>query len=305
MDALEALETVAKAARSGCSYLGAIRQAYRDAKAVEPQSDYYASGLGVAEEGGEALEPHFQSFYIQGEKVGPYDGWVNNPCESGCDCGECYSRDPADETSHHCQATAPTVEPRMECESVDAAEPFDWCGEHGTTWGICGDWPHGITPVWIDPPATTAPTEDHRGYYESPTCEEIDETAMAGFAHGCYYDPGHDGDHRCLCGHFWPNAPQSPPSSAGRGVGSPGVSAGAEESAPPGKRTTPGEFAAVAVLNSLADHQFRADPGSDPDFDQAGCCTCSVALPMDEYDWREHVAAEIRRRIDAAITTSQ
>ena len=66
---------------------------------------------------------------------------------------------------------------------------------------------------------------------------------------------------------------------------------------------TPGEFAAVAVLNGLADHKFRADPGSDPDFDQAGCCTCSVALPMDEYDWREHVAGEVRRRIDAAITS--
>jgi hypothetical protein len=81
------------------------------------------------------------------------------------------------------------------------------------------------------------------------------------------------------------------------------VSAGPPSTAPSEERTTPGQFAAVAVLNSLADHQFRADPGSDPDFDQAGCCTCSVAKPMDEYDWREHVAAEIQRRIDAAISS--
>ena len=28
--------------------------------------------------------------------------WVNSPCEYGCGCGECYSRSPDQEDSHHC-----------------------------------------------------------------------------------------------------------------------------------------------------------------------------------------------------------
>lgn len=28
--------------------------------------------------------------------------WVNSPCDYGCDCGECYSRSPDQEDSHHC-----------------------------------------------------------------------------------------------------------------------------------------------------------------------------------------------------------
>ena len=31
--------------------------------------------------------------------------WVNRCCRYGCDCGECYSRSPDDESSHHCEAT--------------------------------------------------------------------------------------------------------------------------------------------------------------------------------------------------------
>jgi hypothetical protein len=67
MDAVQAFETVAKAAKSsaevagkaGKSYFCAIRQAYRDAlkPSGDPESDYYASRLGRAEEGGEAWEP--------------------------------------------------------------------------------------------------------------------------------------------------------------------------------------------------------------------------------------------------------
>lgn len=31
--------------------------------------------------------------------------WINSCCAYGCDCGECYSRSPDDESSHHCELT--------------------------------------------------------------------------------------------------------------------------------------------------------------------------------------------------------
>lgn len=31
--------------------------------------------------------------------------WINRPCPYGCDCGECYSRSPDDQGSHHCDLT--------------------------------------------------------------------------------------------------------------------------------------------------------------------------------------------------------
>jgi hypothetical protein len=34
----------------------------------------------------------------------PGRSWVNSPCAYGCDCGECYSRSPDQEDSHHCIA---------------------------------------------------------------------------------------------------------------------------------------------------------------------------------------------------------
>lgn len=73
------------------------------------------------------------------------------------------------------------------------------------------------------------------------------------------------------------------------------------EGTSPAGLSTPGEFAAVAVREVLAEHYFwRANHSS---IGSEAHCACGDR-PHDQFEWREHVAAEVARRIDAA-TNSQ
>jgi hypothetical protein len=105
-------------------------------------------------------------------------------------------------------------------------------------------------------------------------------------------------------------APQDPPSTSpaaytptvdGEGD-SPEVSA---TPAPSGEYATtaeddPGEFAAVAVREVLADHAFLPDPMHTQEYETKGACLCDPARGCWESDWRDHVAEEVSRRINAA-----
>lgn len=101
-----------------------------------------------------------------------------------------------------------------------------------------------------------------------------------------------------------PSAEDDPagfPEPAGSPTVPAGVSAGLPTTAPPAGLPTPGEFAAVAVCEVLADHYFwRANHSS---IGSEAHCACGDR-PHGQFEWREHVAAEVQRRIDAA-TNSQ
>jgi hypothetical protein len=62
----------------------------------------------------------------------------------------------------------------------------------------------------------------------------------------------------------------------------------------------PGEFAAVAVREVLADHAFLPDPMHTQEYETKGACLCDPARLCWESDWRDHVAEEVSRRINAA-----
>ena len=82
--------------------------------------------------------------------------------------------------------------------------------------------------------------------------------------------------------------------------------AGVEHPVPAAEGTTPGEYAAVAVREVLAEHQPVASKhGVDCGPSWADYVTPDSADHYqhfaDWFDWREHVSAEIARRIDAAV----
>ena len=67
----------------------------------------------------------------------------------------------------------------------------------------------------------------------------------------------------------------------------------------PAGSPTAGEFAAVAVCNVLAEHMPVGDT-----LNGLGNCECAPGdSRIDDYEWREHVGAEVARRIDAAGKT--
>lgn len=128
MDALTVFEAALKAGRS---YLGAVRQAYRDAKTGDAQ-DFYDLRFGKAEEGGEALEPALittdELFAMR------TDAWDHRPPVCGkhypasCDCfvPHFHAPDPRRCWCDRAAADAPAAELRMESDGPDAADAEMW-----------------------------------------------------------------------------------------------------------------------------------------------------------------------------------
>lgn len=257
MDALAIFELGAKAGRA---YVRAIRQAWAEAFAeaykdrpADPQSDYYASRLGRAEEGGEALEPSPAIAEVQSrlDQLGAYRE-------------RCHRRKPND---------PPNI--------------ATFCDE---LVGHDGDHRHGQSEFWANAAVERL----------VPLCTF------------CDLPKGHVGGHiGCRCtdcsaaNSVADTAPPVPSSSAGRGVGSPGVSAGAEESAPPGWRSDVGTI----VAEVLAEHQAwlrTTDDGYNGRVYCYGACFGDDCAPHAMYDdqraWREHVAPIIAAAVGVGAT---
>jgi hypothetical protein len=251
MDALQAFEAAAKSAKSaaitGVSYLGAVRQAYRDAlgPSGDPM-DYYASRLGRLEEGGETLEP-------QSARVS------EPPLDMGASCSGCgrwfIHRDDCAVVSRSAAAdVVPTPNPprcaRCDTKLGEVAAKSDL-----TPGMFCSDRCRKAAEILqvlrehpTSPSSTAAPAPQPREDGEGPNGES--------------------------------DIPPSPP------LGQP----------------TQGEYAAVAVREVLAAHV----PSVDSEGVYCDGLDGIIHAQFDDwFDWREHVAAEVSRRINAAAADAR
>lgn len=300
MDALHLLESACKSVRSvkrGVgAYLGEVREAW--VGVLDDVAEQARQHLLAVEEAEEVLEPREPKY-----------GMTCRVCDG--DIAECECWDDHDE---------PLLEYKF-CPNRCG----HWAAFHGTrgclmelsSIELCGcTW----SPVPASPSGAPTAGPPERCHDRKPN----DAPNTATF---CDELVGHNYDHRHGSFEFWPNlspnayapTPNSPaaevsadspdpaPSAAGttdpsrkthgrvRGEGSP-----ADSDIPPspaGERPNPGDFAAVAVKEVLAAYV--------PSVDSSGVYCDGLdglihARFDDWFDWREHVATEIARRINAA-----